>query len=133
MTIDFGMQSSKVGVRRFASGLVGVSLLLSGLYTAYNLGEQAYYDYFFYPKVKEGYIKPTRWQDIVTLMVLWGGTILLLYLSYRLLKYAFRPQHAERLHCLYSGWEDESVPALQVVRDANTSQIGPQAQARKPK
>lgn len=56
----------------------------------YSTGERIYYDYYFYPKVKEGYIMPTRWQDFVGHVVFLGGTILVLYLSYRLLKYAFR-------------------------------------------
>ncbi len=89
LTTGLRMQVSKVLVGRFASGLAGVPVLLAALYAAYNLGRQAYYDYFFYPKVKEGYIMPTRWQDIVALIVLWSGTILLVYLSHRLLKYAF--------------------------------------------
>jgi hypothetical protein len=60
----------------------------------YSTGERIYYDYYFYPKVKEGYIMPTRWQDFVGHAVLLGATILVLYLSYRLLKYAF---HHERV------------------------------------
>jgi hypothetical protein len=94
LTTGFGMQGSEGGVRRFVAGLAGVPLLLAALYAAYSLGKRAYYDYFFYPKVKEGYTMPTRWQDIVALIVLWGATLLLLYLSYRLLKYAFRHKPA---------------------------------------
>jgi len=43
-----------------------------------------------YPKVKENYIMPTRWQDFVGLAMFLGATIIILYLSYRLLKYALR-------------------------------------------
>ena len=84
------LRAAKIQVRRFTSILVGGPLLLGTVWTSINLVEQAYYSYYFFPKFKEGYITPTRWQDIVALVVLWGGTILMLYLSYRLLKYAFR-------------------------------------------
>lgn len=86
------LHASKCEVRRFTSALVGAPLLLATAWTGFNLGEQAYYNYYFFPKFKEGYIMPTRWQDFVALVVLWGVTFLLLYVSYRLLKYAFRTQ-----------------------------------------
>lgn len=86
------LSASKVGVRRFTSVLVGAPLLLAMAWTGFNLIEQAYYNYYFFPKFKEGYIMPTRWQGFVALVVLWGVIFLLLYVSYRLLKYAFRTQ-----------------------------------------
>jgi hypothetical protein len=52
-----------------------------------------YYDYYFYPRVKEEYIKPdagTRRLDAIYIV----GVILLLYLAYRLLKYALRDRPA---------------------------------------
>jgi hypothetical protein len=82
--------TSKVQVRRITAALVGGTLLLETLAMVYSTGERIYYDYYFYPKVKEGYIMPTRWQDFIGHAVLLGATILVLYLSYRLLKYAFR-------------------------------------------
>jgi hypothetical protein len=86
-----GMQGSATTGRRLMSGLSGFLILLAALFETYNLVEGAYYDYFFFPRVKkEEYIIPARWQDIVARIVLWGGTILLLYIAYRLLKYAFR-------------------------------------------
>lgn len=84
------LQRSKVGVRRFASALAGGSLLLAIAWAGFNLAEQAYYNYYFFPEFKEGYIMPTRSRDVVALAVLWGVIFLLLYVSYRLLKYAFR-------------------------------------------
>jgi len=86
------LRVSKVSIRRFASALVGAALLLETTWTGFNLGEQAYYSYYVFPRFKEGYIMPTRWQDFVAMAVLWGGTLLLLYVSYRLLKYAVRAQ-----------------------------------------
>jgi hypothetical protein len=88
------LRAPKMRVRRFTSILVGGPLLLGTVWTGINLAEGAYYSYYFFPKFKESYIMPTRWQDIVSLVVLWGGTILVLYLSYRLLKYAFRNKPA---------------------------------------
>lgn len=84
------LRASEAKVRRFTSALIGVPLLLGTVWTGFNLGEQIYYSYYFFPKFKAGYIIPTRWQDCLALGLLWGGTILLLYVSYRLLKYALR-------------------------------------------
>jgi|SRR5215470_10780352 len=81
--------------RRFISALSGSLILLAALFETYNLFEDLYYNYYFYPRVKDGYIIPARWQDIVALIVLWGGTILLLYVAYRLLRYAFRGRGRE--------------------------------------
>jgi hypothetical protein len=73
--------------------LAGTLLLLLALYEGYTLADQSYYDYVLYPTIKEGYLPPTRWQDIVALVVLWAGTLLLFWCSYRLFKYSFgRPR-----------------------------------------
>jgi hypothetical protein len=82
------LRASKIQVRRITAGFVGGVLLLETLATVYSTSERVYYDYYLYPKVKEGYIIPTRWQDFVGYAVFFGTTILVLYLSYRLLKYA---------------------------------------------
>ena len=83
-------RASKVQVRRMTAALVGGTLLLETLATVYSTGERIYYDYYFYPKVKDNYITPTRWQDFVGVAMFLGATIVILYLSYRLLKYALR-------------------------------------------
>ena len=51
-----------------------------------------YYDYYLYPMIKDRYVMPLRWQDIVSLVVYWFGAIAVSYVSYRLLKYALRHQ-----------------------------------------
>jgi hypothetical protein len=84
------LRASTVQVRRITAALVGGTLLLETFATVYITGERIYYDYYFYPKVKENYIMPTRWQDFVGLAMFLGATIVILYLSYRLLKYALR-------------------------------------------
>ena len=81
-------------VRRILSGVLGGAVLIAAMLTVRDLGEQVYYEYYLFPKVKDQYIMPLRWQDITALVLLWGGAILLLYLSYRLLKYAFRHRPA---------------------------------------
>lgn len=90
LVAEVSLRGSKVQVRRIAAALVGATLLLETLATMYSTGERIYFDYFFYPKVKDGYILPTRWQDFVGHGVFLGGAILVVYFSYRLLKYAFR-------------------------------------------
>jgi hypothetical protein len=92
LVADISLRVSKVQVRRMTAALVGSTLLLETLATVYSTSERIYYDYYFYPKVKEGYIMPTSWQGFVGYAVFLGATILVLYLSYRLLKYAFRRQ-----------------------------------------
>ena len=84
------MRPSIRAVRRFTSGLVGLVLLLATAWMAFLQIEDAYYSYYLFPKFKEGYIAPTRWQDFAFMIAFWLGAILLFYLSYRLLKYAFR-------------------------------------------
>jgi len=88
------LRAAKVRVRRITAVVVGGTILLESLVTVYNTGERIYYDYYFYPKVKEGYVMPTRWQDFVEHGMFLGATILVLYLSYRLLKYAFQHEPA---------------------------------------
>jgi hypothetical protein len=86
------LRVSRVVVRRVAAGLVGGTLLLETLFTAYSSGRSMYYDYYLYPMVKDGYVMPLRWQDIVFLVVYWVGAVAVAYVSYRLLKYALRHQ-----------------------------------------
>jgi hypothetical protein len=90
LVADISLRAPKVRVRRITSALVGGAFLLETLATVYSTGQGIYYDYYFYPKVKENYIMPTRWQNFVVLAIFLGATIVILYLSYRLLKYAFR-------------------------------------------
>lgn len=78
-------------VRRVTAGLAGSVFLLETLSALYSTGERVYYDYYYYPKVKEDYIVPARWQDFVGHTMFFGCAAFVLYLSYRLLKYAFRP------------------------------------------
>jgi hypothetical protein len=90
LVAGIALRASTVQVRRITAALVGGTLLLETLATVYSTGERIYYDYYFYPKVKENYLMPTRWQDFVGLAMFLGATIVILYLSYRLLKYALR-------------------------------------------
>jgi len=90
LVAGIALRASMVQVRRITAALVGGTLLLETLATVYSTGERIYYDYYFYPRVKENYIMPTRWQDFVGLAMFLGATIMILYLSYRLLKYALR-------------------------------------------
>ena len=90
LVADMSLRAPKVQVRRITAAVVGGTLLLETLATVYSTGEGIYYSYYLYPKVKENYIMPTRWQDFVGLAMFLGATIIILYLSYRLLKYALR-------------------------------------------
>jgi hypothetical protein len=81
-------------VRRITAAFVGGTLLLESLVTVYSTIERVYYDYYYYPKIKGGYPITVRWQDVVGYAAFLGASFLLLYLSYRLLKYAFRDKPA---------------------------------------
>lgn len=84
-------KTPKAIVNRHVAALSGSILLIEIVATAYGTVERIYYDDFFYPKVKPGYILPTtRWQYCAEQAVFWIFAIGLLYMSYRLLKYAFR-------------------------------------------
>jgi hypothetical protein len=86
------LRASRLTVRRSAAGLVGSTLLLETLFTAYSSCRSMYYDYYFYPMAKDRYVMPLRWQDIVSLVVYWFGAVAVSYVSCRLLKYALRHQ-----------------------------------------
>jgi len=94
LVADISLRASKVRLRRVTAALVGCTVLAETFATLYSTGERIYYDYYFYPKVKEGYVMPVRWQDFFGYAVLLGAAIIVLYVSYRLLKYAFRHEAA---------------------------------------
>jgi len=83
-------RTPKATLHRIISGLVGSPLLLAGVGIAYIVGDDLYENYYLLPRIKERYIMPARWQDFVAIGGLSVGAVVLFYLSYRLLKYAFR-------------------------------------------
>jgi hypothetical protein len=94
LVADVALRASQSQVRRTTAAFVGTTLLLETLATVYGTGERIYYDYYFYPRVKEDYPTLFRWQDFVELCGFLVAVILVLYLSYRLLKYALRKKPA---------------------------------------
>jgi hypothetical protein len=89
LVAGISLRASRIRVRRITAALVGYTLVAETLAALYSTGKRIYYDYYFYPKVKEGHFIQTRWQDFVGHAVFLGAMILVLYLSSRLLKYAF--------------------------------------------
>jgi len=77
-------------VRQLASALAGASLLLAAFGLAYVFGAYVYENYFLLPRTKEEFISPTRWQDFVFIFGSAAASIILGFIAYRLLKYAFR-------------------------------------------
>jgi hypothetical protein len=86
------LKATKTRVFRIAAAFAGTTLLAEALATLYSTGERIYYDYYFYPNIKEDYIVPSRWQDFTEQAMFFAIVIAALYFSYRLLKYAFRYQ-----------------------------------------
>jgi len=81
-----GQRSSTTG-RHVIAAAAGVSLVLSVVFMVYHTTQRVYYDYYFYPRFKEHYIKPDGRQRL-TDAIFALAIILLLYLAYRLLNYA---------------------------------------------
>ena len=76
-------------LRRTIAGLVSVPLLMATLYEAYLQSFGFYAEHYTMPVEKYGVRTALRWQDIVLLVVVWPILLVLFYVSYRLLKYAF--------------------------------------------
>jgi len=77
-------------LKRFIAALLGVLLLLGILYEAHLQSFGFYAEHWTIPIEKYGVRTALRWQDIVFLVVIWPILLALFYVSYRLLKYAFR-------------------------------------------
>jgi hypothetical protein len=67
----------------------GASLVAAALFTAYQTASRMYYDYYFYPRVKEESIAPDRHARVMEALF-FAELIVLLYVAYRLLRYAIR-------------------------------------------
>jgi hypothetical protein len=80
--------------RRFISALVGGLLLVATLVEGYFQSFGFYQEHYVWPKEKYGVLTPLRSQDIVFLVAFWVVAMGLLYLSYRLLRYALRREPA---------------------------------------
>jgi hypothetical protein len=74
---------------RLISLVVGGPLLLVTIVEAYLQSVGFYLEHLEIPELKYGIPMQLRWQDIVWLMLFWPIAILMLYISHRLLKYAF--------------------------------------------
>lgn len=99
LTVLFRLLVAAISVRvstqklyRFVSALIGSPLLLVAIGLGYGCVDFVYENYYLLPRTKEGFIMPTRWHDFVSLLILASASILFLFVSYRLLKYAFRPK-----------------------------------------
>ena len=84
-------------LQRIITGLVGVPLFLVLLFEAYVQSFGFYAEHWTMPIQKYGVGTALRWQDVAFLVVAWPILIGLFYVSYRLLKCAFRPdRHPSR-------------------------------------
>jgi hypothetical protein len=79
--------------KRVAAALLGVPLFLATLLGAYFQSFNFYVEYWWMPLDKYGVLTPLRWQDVVFIAAVWSVLLVLFYVSYRLLKFAF---HRER-------------------------------------
>jgi hypothetical protein len=77
-------------VRRLATAIVGCLLLFGTLAEGYVQSVLFYKEHYVWPMEKYGVLSPLNWKDVVFLIAFWVGALVLLYLSYWLLKRAFR-------------------------------------------
>jgi len=77
-------------LKRVISALAGISLLLVTAFEAYLQSFGFYAEHYTLQMEKYGVRTPLRWQDIAFLAVFWPIAAALFYVSYRLLRYAFR-------------------------------------------
>jgi hypothetical protein len=85
-------------LKRFLVGAVGVAILFPSFFFSYHVGQGIYYDYFLFPRLKaeEHYIAPTRWQDFAFQLIFWPTVLLLLYVAFRLIRFALKPRKPSR-------------------------------------
>ena len=81
--------------KRVAAALLGVPLSLATLWGAYSLSIKSYVEYWWMPLAKYGVRTPLRWQDAVFMAAVWAVLLVLFYVSYRLLKFAFHREQPE--------------------------------------
>ncbi len=84
-------------IKKYLSGLAGTCIFIGTAYFSYNVARGMYYNYFLWPKEKaeKHYIIPTRWQDLTSLVVFWATSLLLLFFSFRLIRFALRRPAAD--------------------------------------
>jgi len=80
-------------VRRYLFGVLGCFLFSGTLIEAWRGSLGLCEEYYLIPKEKYGVLTSLRWQDIVFLVGFYLLLMGLSYVSYRLLKYAFRPRN----------------------------------------
>jgi hypothetical protein len=85
----------KTLTRRIIAGLAGAIILGATLTEGYFQSFGFYLEHYVWPMEKYGVLTPLRWQEIAFLSVFWPTATALLYLSYRLLRHAFRRQSTE--------------------------------------
>ncbi len=79
---------------RLVSALSGTFLLVVTLWQSYLQSFGFYKEHYVWPREKYGVVTPLRRQHILFLIVFWPLAVGLFYLSYRLLKNAFREDSA---------------------------------------
>jgi hypothetical protein len=80
--------------KQVTARLIGVPLLLGTLWGTYSANLNFYIEYWWMPLYKFGVRTPLRWQDIVFIVAVWSVLLVLFYVSYRLLKFAFRRERS---------------------------------------
>lgn len=84
----------KTLLKRYMVGMLGSAVLATTLLFCYRVGQGIYYDYVLFPRLKaeDRYIMPTRWQDFAFQAIFWTAALLLLFASFRLIRFALRSQ-----------------------------------------
>ena len=75
-------------LRRIAAAVVGGLLLIGICVEGFFQSFGFYREHYIWPREKYGVLDPLRWQDITFLIVFWVVAAGLLYVCYRIFKYA---------------------------------------------
>ncbi|HYL84898.1 MAG TPA: hypothetical protein VE263_11735 [Candidatus Angelobacter sp.] len=62
------------------------------VYFSFNVARGMYYSYVLWLKEKaeEHYVIPTRWQDLTFLAAFWGTSLLAMFVSFLLIRFALK-------------------------------------------
>ena len=82
-------------VERCLAAVVGAVLLIPTIFFSYRVGQGIYYEYVLFPKEKaeEHYIVPSRWQDFAFQAIFWSAVLILLFISFRLIRFALKSRN----------------------------------------
>jgi len=77
------------------AAVAGAALLIPTMFFSYRVGWGIYFEYVLFPKEKaeEHYIVPSRWQDFAFQAIFWTAVLILLFICFRLIRFALKSRN----------------------------------------